>query len=44
MVHRAGETTLKVMAEGVSKELTVKARQENGVLHVEITQRKPATD
>ena len=38
VVKRAGKSTLKVAAPGVSKELSIKATEEGDVLRVEITQ------
>jgi hypothetical protein len=43
-VTRAGDTTLRVTAGEVSRTLNVKSRHERGVLQVEITQEKPATN
>jgi hypothetical protein len=37
-VKRAGTSTLKVAAAGVSKELTIKATEEGDAIRVEITQ------
>jgi FKBP-type peptidyl-prolyl cis-trans isomerase len=38
-VHRAGETSLRVSADGISKELAIKAVSQNNVMQVEIEQR-----
>lgn len=43
-VHGAGESSVKVMAGGRTRELTIKARHVSGVLQVEITQAQPATE
>lgn len=41
-VHRAGESRLRVTADGVSRDLTVKAVQKKGAILVEIAQVPPA--
>ena len=39
-VHRPGERSLHVTAEGVSKELAIKAEQKGDAMQVEITQQQ----
>ncbi len=37
-VKRAGETTLRVTSDGVSKELSIKAAHQNNAMQVQIAQ------